>query len=58
MPMKISTIINKIKVIPNKENAEIVLDYSEFMEYNGKSEIHRLCSLKGFFQIENTLFPL
>jgi hypothetical protein len=46
--MKISTIINKIKVIPNKENAEIVLDYSEFMNYNGKSEILRLCSLKRF----------
>jgi hypothetical protein len=47
--MKLSTIINKIKVIPNKENAEIVLDYSEFMKYNGKSEMHRLSSLKEFF---------
>ena len=27
MPMKLSTIINKIKLIPNKENAEIALNF-------------------------------
>src|SRR3954452_10698193 len=55
MPLKLSTIINKIKLISNKENAETVLNFVEFMKYNGKSERHQINNLNTLLSYSNFL---
>lgn len=55
MPLKLSTIIKKINLIPNKENAQIVLNFLEFMNYDGKSERHQINNLNTLLSYSNFL---
>ena len=41
MPAKLPTTVNKVKSLPNPENADLVLKFYEFMKYNGVSERHQ-----------------
>ncbi len=46
MPTKLSTTINNIKKISNKENAEIVIQFHQFMKNHDASERHQNNNLK------------
>src|SRR5919112_1747283 len=60
MPAKLSTTINKIKSVPNKENVDIVFGFYEFMKCNGVSERHQNNNLKAIISysmfLENRSF--
>ena len=47
MPTKLSTTVNKIRLIPNEENVKLVLKFHEFMKDNGASERHQNNNLKA-----------
>ena len=54
MPAKLSTTVNKISLLPNEENAKLVLKFHEFMRENAPSERHQNNNLKAisvYFQI-------
>jgi hypothetical protein len=54
MPTKLSTTVNKIRLLPNEENANLVLKFHEFMKENGASERHQNNNLKAvlvFFKL-------
>jgi integrase/recombinase XerD len=55
LPAKPSTTINKIKLIPNKENADLIYNFHEFMKYNGVSERHQNNNLKSITSFSNFL---
>jgi len=38
LPTKFSTTVNKIRLLPNEENAKLVLTLHEFMKENGASK--------------------
>ncbi len=46
MPFKLSTIVNKIDEIPNKENRKSVEEFLQYMQLNGSSENHQINNLK------------
>jgi hypothetical protein len=41
LPTKLSTTVNKIKLLPNEENTKLVLKFHEFMKKNGASKRHQ-----------------
>ena len=53
MPTKLSTTVNKIRLIPNEENVKLVLKFHEFMKDNGASERHQNNNLKTILSFSN-----
>jgi len=53
MPTKLSTTVNKIRLIPNEENVKLVLKFHEFMKDNGASERHQNNNLKAILTFSN-----
>ena len=47
MPAKLSTTVNKIRLLSNPENAKLFLKFYEFMKENGASERHQNNNLKA-----------
>jgi hypothetical protein len=46
MPVKLSTTINNINTIPNKDNQTLVKEFYEFMKSSGTSEKYQNNNLK------------
>ena len=46
MPVKLSTTVNNISTIPNKENQMLVKEFYEFMKTSGTSEKYQNNNLK------------
>jgi flagellar motor switch protein FliG len=55
MPTKLSTTINNIKKIQNKENAELVIQFHQFMKNNDSSERHQNNNLKAIIAFSKFL---
>ena len=53
MPTKLSTTVNKIRLLQNEENAKLVLRFYEFMKENGASERHQNNNLKAILSFSN-----
>jgi hypothetical protein len=53
LPAKLSTTVNKIRLLPNEENAKLVLKFHEFMKENGASERHQNNNLKAILTFSN-----
>jgi integrase/recombinase XerD len=43
---KLSTLVNKIYSLPNKQNVSIIMDFHNYMQENGSSENHKVNTLK------------
>lgn len=46
MPIKLSTTIKKIELVPNPDNARLIFEFHKFMISNGSSERHQNNNLK------------
>ena len=55
MPIKLSTTIDKIDLIPNRKNAKLIRKFHEFMKSNGASERHQNNNLKAVLKFGNYL---
>jgi integrase/recombinase XerD len=55
MPTKLSTTVNKIRLLPNEGNVKLVLKFHEFMKENGASERHQNNNLKAIMAFSNYL---
>jgi hypothetical protein len=44
--VKLSTIVNKINLVSNKENSSIIYDFYNYMQEKGSSENHQVNNLK------------
>ena len=55
MPTKLSTTVNKIELIPNRKNSELIRKFHEFMKSNGASERHQNNNLKAVCNFANYL---
>jgi hypothetical protein len=55
LPTKLSTTVNKIRLLPNKENVKLVLKFHEFMKGNSTSERHQNNNLKAILSFSNYL---
>jgi hypothetical protein len=55
MPSKLSTTINKIKLIANNESATLIFESYEFMKYNGVSGRHQNNNLKAIISYSSYL---
>lgn len=53
MPTKLSTTVNKIGLLQNEENANLILKFHEFMKQNGASERHQNNNLKAILAFSN-----
>ena len=53
MPAKLSTTVNKVKTIPNQENAAIITKFHEFMKNHDASERHQNNNLKAVVSYSN-----
>jgi hypothetical protein len=55
VPAKLSTTVGKIKLLSNKDNANLIFKFHEFMKYNGVSERHQNNNLKAIVSYSNFL---
>ena len=55
MPAKLSTLLGGIKNFTNKENADLIYKFYEFMKSNSSSENHVINNLKSIINFENFL---
>lgn len=55
MPTKLSTTVNKIRLLSNPDNAKIIFKFYEFMKENGASERHQNNNLKAIISYSNFL---
>ena len=55
MPAKLSTTVNKIDLVPNKKNSELIHKFHEYMKSNGASERHQNNNLKTVCNFANYL---
>ena len=55
MPTKLSTTVNKIELVPNRKNSELIHKFHEFMKSNGASERHQNNNLKAVCNFANYL---
>ena len=46
MPVRLSTTVNKIALLPNTTNAALISEFYQYMKNNGASESHTNNSLK------------
>ena len=46
MPVKLSTTVRKIDLVPNPTNAALLREFSHYMQSNGSSESHQNSNLK------------
>ncbi|MGN6351172.1 MAG: hypothetical protein ACTHL3_06880 [Candidatus Nitrosocosmicus sp.] len=53
MPTKLSTTVNKIRLLPKEENVTLVFKFHEFMKENGASERHQNNNLKAILAFSN-----
>jgi hypothetical protein len=53
LPAKLSTLLEKVKNFKNKENAELIYKFYEFMKSNSSSESHIINNLKSIINFEN-----
>ena len=53
MPAKLSTLLEKVKDFKDKENAELIYTFYEFMKSNSSSENHIINNLKAIINFEN-----
>jgi integrase/recombinase XerD len=53
MPTKLSTTVNKIRLLPNEQNIKLILKFHEFMKENGASERHQNNNLKAIMAFAN-----
>lgn len=58
MPTKLSTTVSNISKIKNKQNADLILDFYEFMKENGASERHQNNNLKAIIAYSNFIGPI
>ena len=64
MPAKLSTLLERVKNFKNKDNAELIYKFYEFMKSNSSSENHIINNLKAiinfgnFFQSEKSLMDV
>ena len=64
MPAKLSTLLERVKNFKNKDNAELIYKFYEFMKSNSSSENHIINNLKSiinfgnFFQSEKSLMDV
>ena len=56
MPAKLSTTVNKIRLLSNPENAKLIFEFYEFMKENGTSERHQNNNLKAIILYSNFLY--
>src|SRR6476620_6561765 len=57
MPVKLSTTVNNINTIPNRENQKIVKEFYEFMKSSGTSEKYQNNNLKTIIAYGRFLDP-
>jgi integrase/recombinase XerD len=55
--VKLSTIVNKINFVTNKENSSIINDFYNYMQEKGSSENHQVNNLKVVIDFSNFLGP-
>lgn len=55
--VKLSTTVNKIKSVSNKENSSIIYDFYNYMQEKGSSEDHQVNNLKVVLDFANFLGP-
>jgi integrase/recombinase XerD len=55
LPTKLSTTVNKIRLLSNTENAKLILQFYEFMKENGASEKHQNNNLNAIILYSNFL---
>jgi len=53
LPTKLSTTVNKIRLLSNKENVKLVLKFHQFMKENSASERHQNNNLKAILAFSN-----
>jgi hypothetical protein len=53
--VKLSTIVNKINLVSNKENSSIIYDFYNYMQEKGSSENHQVNNLKVVIDFANFL---
>jgi hypothetical protein len=53
LPTKLSTTVNKIRLLPKEENVKLVFKFHEFMKENGASERHQNNNLKAIMAFSN-----
>ncbi len=58
MPVKLTTTVNNINTIPNKENQDLVKEFYEFMKSSGTSEKYQNNNLKALIALESFLILL
>jgi len=51
--VKLSTIVEKINLVPNKENSSIIYDFYNYMQEKGSSENHQVNNLKVVLDLAN-----
>jgi hypothetical protein len=57
MSIKISTLLNKVDSLSNKENASIIMDFYRYMQDKGSSENHQINNLKVIIDFTRSLGP-
>ncbi len=55
MPAKLSTTIDNIKKVPHNENAELLIQFHQFMKNHDASERHQNNNLKAIIAYSNFL---
>ena len=55
MPIKLTTTVKKINLIPNRNNSDLIGKFYEFMKSNGVSERHQNNNLKTVINFANFL---
>jgi integrase/recombinase XerD len=58
MPAKLSTTVSNISKIMNKQNADVIFDFSKFIKENGCSERHQNNNLKAVIAYSNFIGPI
>ena len=53
--VKLSTIVDKINLVPNKENSSMIYDFYNYMQEKGSSENHQVNNLKVVIDFANFL---
>jgi len=58
MSTKIPTLLSKIDILPNSENAAIILTFYKYMQDRGSSENHIINNIKVILDLASFLGPL
>ena len=55
MPSKLTTTVNKIALLPNPTNSDLINEFYQYMKSNGASERHQNNNLKAIIAFANFL---